>query len=804
MTSDNQNEFKEVSLGMGQLIEKFKGKLKSGLSRERSPAPSATVVIRGVSTSQSAEEASPAAPVVGSSQNSKAVNIPTSVLKEDCNTLEDVLPNHGKAEQPLGTAVRQPVDALTAAAELSNDVDPVVSTAILATEGQTRRSLNSSPLWERAYEKVTKEPDWTKYTELVNKNTAIAKKNADGSDEIISIDRILTIAETLSEQVESSKAPLQIWGRSISIRKSLDSTVDVLAVLKDVGASATSLNPYASVAWGGLQFFVQAAVTYKEVAALCWDELPRMARLTSQYQTFEVLYKPSQLGDTGVHLENALVELFSAILRYQVVIVKYASRRKDQVKTSFQGKAASLPQRVLDYVKKWEDEVAKVQVAADREISDMNFQRIFDNTTANTEKLREVSRLLRKNLSETESMQNRTAAHLETVSAYLEEMQRDKILEWISTIKYANAHNSKGKSAIAGTGGWLTMHRSYLDWRSSKRPLMFWLHGFMGSGKSWLAHAVIEDIKSNAISRNGAVGLAYFYCDGSSVQEASDIANAENILRCLAKQLSHVGNAGRLMDNLTTLYQTTHQQGDISDKQCKALLQDLINESEKTVIIIDGLDECLEDVQSSLMTAIVSLTELCTSPLLTFISSRQTRFISDLFKDHDPTELDTEQNNSTDLAKFVATTAKEAAATLGLQTRYHNGSESLENAVVQKILGSARGMFLWAQFAFKYLHDSQNFKILRRRLEQLDHLDSLFDLYDKIYANIMKRHDEPERLAVRTLLSFVVHGYEGSLDSTVVNFVTLLKLVLSLLKKLVMSHLIVRKSCVIYAPVSCC
>lgn len=74
--------------------------------------------------------------------------------------------------------------------------------------------------------------------------------------------------------MDSSKVALRLAGRTVVVRDVPDKAVDVLAVLKDVAAAATWLNAYASVAWGGLQFFVQAAVTHKEVADLCWDELP--------------------------------------------------------------------------------------------------------------------------------------------------------------------------------------------------------------------------------------------------------------------------------------------------------------------------------------------------------------------------------------------------------------------------------------------------------------------------------------------------------------------------------------------------
>jgi hypothetical protein len=612
--------------------------------------------------------------------------------------------------------------------------------------------LSSSNLWGKALEKVKADSDWPKYSGVVKESLALVDIDVNSPDGIVAV------ARKVSEQVQSSKLTLRLAGRSIVVRDILDKAVDILAVLKDVGAAATNLNPYAAVAWGGLQFFVQAAVIHKEVTALCWDELPRMVRLISQYQTFELLYDTSCLKYTGKHLGNALVDLFSAILRFQIVIVKYASSRTERFKTAFQDKASSLPQQVIDEVRQCEDEVAKLQTAADREISGMSFQRIYANTVANNQQLKEVSKLFWRSLNQIRSIQDRTAAHLETISTYVEEMQRNHILEWISTIKYGNAHTSDEKSAMAGTGLWLTVHPAYVDWRSSERPSVFWLHGFMGTGKSCLAHAVIEDIKSCIISSTDTRKLAYFYCDGASVQGASEIAKSENILRCLLQQLSRIGCEGRRMAAVIATYRTTHLEGNLSKKQCMSLLRNLVNESERTIFVIDGLDECSEVVQLNLVKELTWLLSNCTSPLSIFVSSRQTRFIDDLFTGFDLTEIDTAENNSTDVATFVITTAREAASSPGLRTRYHDGNNDNEDAVVQKIMNKAGGMFRWAQLAFDYLHLSPTFSSLRWRLEQLDHLEVLFSFYDKIYDDMVDRLDAPYQDAVKTLLVFILYG----------------------------------------------
>jgi hypothetical protein len=179
--------------------------------------------------------------------------------------------------------------------------------------------LSSSKLWERALEKVKTDNGWNKYAKIVDANAILHNSNVDRPEGIVAV------AQTISNSLEASKVVLRLAGRAIVIRDTVDKAVGVLAVLKDVGASATAVNPCAAVTWGGFQFFVQAAITHQEVGALCWDELPQMVLLISEYQTFELLYDTSQLKDTRSKLEDTLVDLFGSILRYQIVIVTYAS-----------------------------------------------------------------------------------------------------------------------------------------------------------------------------------------------------------------------------------------------------------------------------------------------------------------------------------------------------------------------------------------------------------------------------------------------------------------------------------------------
>lgn len=268
---------------------------------------------------------------------------------------------------------------------------------------------------------------------------------------------------------------------------------------------------------------------------------------------------------------------------------------------------------------------------------------------------------------------------------------------------------------------------------------------------------MIETIRLSISSSSITGKLAYFYCDGASAQGQDDIASDEYLLRCLLRQLSLSANRDRISKMVSKEYRKNHV-GALSRQRTMELLQDVVNKADETIIVVDGLDECSEDVQLSLIEAVTSLSAQCRSSLHLFISSCPTIFIGDLLKDHDPWEVDTAGNNTDDIYTFVVATAKRAAPTPGLRGRYWSESESQEDAVIQKIFENAGGMFRSVDMAFKYLHDARHYSAMTWRLGQLSQLKDVSDLFDKIYEDMTWRLEPPFRPVIKTLLHFILFG----------------------------------------------
>jgi hypothetical protein len=122
-------------------------------------------------------------------------------------------------------------------------------------------------------------------------------------------------------------------------------------VLKDVGAVATGPNPIATAAWGGLERFRASCCYVEGRGRLFLGRIDANGSADRRVSPFELLYDTSQLQHTRSVLETALVGLFTAILRDEIVIVNYSKSWSEKIKTAAQGIDASAPQQAIKEVK---------------------------------------------------------------------------------------------------------------------------------------------------------------------------------------------------------------------------------------------------------------------------------------------------------------------------------------------------------------------------------------------------------------------------------------------------------------------
>lgn len=196
------------------------------------------------------------------------------------------------------------------------------------------------------------------------------------------------------------------------------------------------------------------------------------------------------------------------------------------------------------------------------------------------------------------------------------------MLEWISPLKPAVIHSAITKTRTKNTCEWLLRHGHYECWRKESTSTILWLYGtgelrtstilaqnffwtsdLVGTGKTYLASRVIDDVTPRGSSSPGA--LAFFYCNRTDPERREHLS----ILRSFVKQLSTTVKAP-----LETYYRNTRFNSEPTEKDCEGLLLQLVEEHHETTFVLDALDECHEDSRDGLITSLIYISSKAKKP----------------------------------------------------------------------------------------------------------------------------------------------------------------------------------------------
>jgi hypothetical protein len=615
----------------------------------------------------------------------------------------------------------------------------------------------SSALWKTAYSNAALYNEWPKFEKIAVREKIIPDFSSlvapgDSTSPLAEPrDVLIASLQSMKDQSEKAKA-----AKNRTLNQIVDKVLPVLTGIKDIGNAVTALNPFARLGWGLLQSILDAVVKGRDVRNIGRDAIEPLTDLVSRYQTFEATYLVSDASlNSRTLLENALVKLFTSVLKYHASIVIQIYSRSAPWKGTF-GDISRIPVTELyKEVKQHEDEFLKLNAVVRWDDVDTH----FDTLTIFLKTLRSD---LEKPFVTVDEIKDRVNYLSVTVDA----SRRSKILNWISPIKFESAHNKPSRSAYPGTADWLLRHAHYLEWCHSSRDSIFWLKGFMGSGKSCVAHVVIQTLLQKAeLLTTGAVRVLYFYCDGTDAEASKQLDDAVYIIGCFLKELADEGCGNSLDERIIRAYDENHHKSDLSLNQCKTLFYDLVERLATCFIIIDGLDECQQEIRSELLEA---LQDICTSsdiPVKLFISSRAEVDIEDWVQAQADVEkfcIDISNYNKNPLSLVIRTSVETAAKRPGLRARYASGGISRCNHVIAILEKHAGGMFRWVELALQYLHSSKNYQDMTDRLSQISTLGGrLFDLYQEIWQREVESPPNGSKIALKTALLMLLYGQSG-------------------------------------------
>ncbi|KAL7937808.1 hypothetical protein V8C35DRAFT_320521 [Trichoderma chlorosporum] len=490
-----------------------------------------------------------------------------------------------------------------------------------------------------------------------------------------------------------------------------DYVVPAMKWLTIIGNFSTQFSPAPSgVVWSAMQVFLQLSVSGIEETTAILAYTARVLSILRRGKIYEVVFtKDVTTPEPYEDLENALIVLYAKTLD----LLAYASQnlkigyRQMLEWISSPGHATSLMAELSQCERNLTMAAECCEIARSANLDRKHTELLLS-------------------LQQTVDQINDEMLHL------FDKMKTKDLLDaldYFSDVKFGEQHQKKVEMRTAGTGMWLLEHSKYKQWEETAESSILWLQGTVGMGKSFLASSVIDqflinDATSHAPNRKNNHGFAYFYCERGS----TDLSNPTSVLRSYVRQLSIVPCYPEFMQKkLIELYQEIRKQGaKLSIKACRDQLFASANLYPRTIIVLDGLDECDPDERGTLIEILAELVSKAQNPVKLFISSRPEQDIKKQLRSSPCIEVDARDNRE-DIEKFVVERIEKA-------NKWISVSQDLKMEIKDTLCAKSDGMFRWAFLQMEQLSRLREEKNIKDRLGKLP--KSLHAAYDEIFRKI--------------------------------------------------------------------
>ncbi|KAK5457969.1 hypothetical protein LTS15_004048 [Exophiala xenobiotica] len=528
--------------------------------------------------------------------------------------------------------------------------------------------------------------------------------------------------------------PFKVRGRSVKLRRQLDTIARALLGFKGLGAAVSRLDlmQIAPAAWGCLTFILQVALNDSEQHAAAIEGASEIAPIISRYTILEFLYLRDQDCSLKTIFEESIIDLYTIILQYQTNLAIYFQRH------AFTRLLRSVPSLddfpVLLKKIKSQDEVCKC------------FTSIFDEVSA-LNRHQEVQTFFQQ----IDQRLERAQEELDALSRTAKMQRNTDILRWLSSVSVLAYHQTiledfKMGTAYVHAGQWLRQHPDFVRWQdcSVSSHAMFWLHGSIGTGKTSITSRVIEWYLEDSLGRDGH-RTAFYYC---SKTQGNQQGTVTKVLFCaLLQQLAWSRDGTSITPALEAEFERSRcipaASDALSRDKCMELLEDAISSLEKAFVVVDGLDECDDSIEVATM--LEELVDAVGPKLRIFLTSRDEGPLRDTILDCHKVPMRS-QNTRGDLQYFVR------HEVFDRKRRLFGGSRAdVEEEIVEIVSRKAEGMFRWAELQLAIIFDKRTpYRIpedVQAKLAALDRetaVPSLRDAYDEVY-NINTKADRTDR-----------------------------------------------------------
>ncbi|KAH0536068.1 hypothetical protein FGG08_007034 [Glutinoglossum americanum] len=598
-------------------------------------------------------------------------------------------------------------------ASLPADLAPSAALAVAETSN-TELIIAQGPVSQ--VEAVQKKDLWEKAVHTLSDRDP--EFDFGSADRLAVLNDVLTVVEAKKQRCMQRR-----WkytkhnGDIIILRDVFEKIATWVEKFKAVGNAVVQYDPiHASLPWAGVRLLLQVSVNDSQTFGAMAEGVEFVSNLITQYVIIEHLYlrRPSVAKH---QLEQALIALYAAVLEYLLKARRFYGRN------TAKRMALSIVQTAETGVEKHLDKILDARTSVD-----------FCVRLVEAE---ETCRKLKLILEELERPVIRMATQLSGLCDSLQELERERVFQWMSNVPYMNHHKAKVKDCLPGSGRWLFENEKFIEWRKSSASSIMWLHGIPGSGKSILVSSVVEHLYSESSVNKRPAPISYFYCARNAAEP--ERANPDEILRCILEQLSSSKADLPIREPVVEVYKEKKKEAKGRAPQ-KLILSETVDlilallEDNPAIIVIDALDECDPAQRPNLLKALDLIIQESANLTKVFVSSRDDGDIVCRLAKWPNVFIDA-SDNRVDIEHFIRTEVAQAINEKRLIKG--NVSKQLEHQIIGTLVNGAQGMFRWVSLQIQNLCDSRRIRYEEDIREELRRLpETLVESYDVIYQTI--------------------------------------------------------------------
>ncbi|KAH0531339.1 hypothetical protein TsFJ059_000184 [Trichoderma semiorbis] len=569
-------------------------------------------------------------------------------------------------------------------------------------------------LWDIAYEKLREED-----AKLIEDYEAKLKGSVTaGIAQTLNLRQnrrewMQAILTSKMDEVNKDKSKLESGNFKTQAKETIQLVLNIVNSAKDYIGNAASANPYTSIAWTGVSFFLPLLMNMTAEQTSLLKGLEYITSLIIKSRMREELYVEcyekgrydhERFRQSHTQYKTALEKLYIYILKFQATACCHYSK-------------SSALRHALDAVK-WKDWAPLVDEIREQ---DRNFAAV-------EELWRDIQRY-EKHLTKIN-----TFSEMNAKLSVLADREFADLLKWLCDVDPSPMYNTGLDRREAGTCEWLIKNsKEFKTWETTDGSLL-WLHGKAGSGKSVLSSSVIKHLRDQYVSEPSTV-VSYFYFSFSDPEKQK----VDVMLASLTKQIcSRQTKRSQLMERLGQY----KMQGERPDTETlEAMLIASSSEFNSLYIVIDALDECplLNEQRGKLLKSLRRILATAPNKFHFFLTSRKEPDIDDKLRPI----LSSTDKNEIDLLALQQTINKDICLYIDSQLsgdEYKSWPKSIKDEARESLVEKADCMFQYVQLQLEALRILSSESDVREALRNLP--TGLDATYNRVLESIPPNFQE--------------------------------------------------------------